>query len=43
MFTIKGGSEYPGVTIIRVYCSIIYKDIHVKGDYRGEYKVITEQ
>ena len=26
-----------------LYSSIIYMGIHVEGDYRGDYKVITEQ
>ena len=36
-----------GDTYIRTYTRIkgqvIDKDIHVHGDYRGDYKVITEQ
>ena len=27
----------------RIKAQVIDKDIHVQGDYRGDYKVITEQ
>ena len=32
-----------GYICTRIKAQVIDKDIHVHGDYRGDYKVITEQ